>query len=139
MLVNEVAAELLEGEMLPGRNHHQFFAYVSKAMRHVLVDHARSRGRLKRGGGFARLELTDALVVCEEQPAELLALNVALEKLAENDQRKARVVELRYFGGFSVDEAAEVLGISPATVKRDWEIARTWLFRELTRGDSCVD
>ena len=135
-LVNEVCLRLLAAGGLPGKNRSQFLAFVAKAMRHILLDHARERNRLKRGGGLKRVALDAALVVEEEPSLDLLALDEALERLAVVDARKAEVVELRYFGGMSVEEVAEHLHVSPTTVKRDWEVARTWLQEELKKGDS---
>ena len=130
-LVNEVSLKLLSGGQVPAESRNQFLAYVARAMRNVLVDYARSRATQKRGGHLERFQLREALVACREQSGQLLELNAALERLAVVDERKSKVVELRYFGGMSVADTAEVLGLSPATVKRDWEAARTWLYREL--------
>jgi RNA polymerase sigma factor (TIGR02999 family) len=134
-LVNEVCLRLLAGDSLPGENRMQFLAFVAKAMRHVLIDHARERGRRKRGGGRQKVPLDGDLLVAEEPSIDLLALDEALERLAKIDERKARVVELRYFGGLSVEEVASHLAVAPITVKRDWEVARTWLHAELMKGD----
>jgi RNA polymerase sigma-70 factor (ECF subfamily) len=100
-------------------------------MRRVLVDHARSRGYRKRGGGAQRVTLDEALVVAPEPALDLVALDRALEALAVADVRKSRVIELRFFGGLSVEEAADVLHVSSDTVKRDWRLAKLWLLREL--------
>ena len=135
-LVHEVSVQLLERSQVPVENHGQFLALAARAMRNLLIDHARTKGRQKRGGGQKKLSLDEALVACETQTAQLLELHEALNRLAEIDPRKGKVVEMRYFGGMSIDETAAALGISPATVKRDWEVARTWLLRELQRGDS---
>jgi RNA polymerase sigma factor (TIGR02999 family) len=112
-------------------NRAQFFAFASELMRRILVDHARRRNRLKRGGGEDAIELYDGLL-SEQQSEEILALNEALERLAKKEPRQVRIVELRFFGGLTVEEAAETLGISPKTVKRDWTVARAWLHREMT-------
>jgi RNA polymerase sigma factor (TIGR02999 family) len=101
-------------------------------MRRILVDFARSRGYQKRGGGVQHVELEEAAVVAEDRGAELVALDEALKALAELDERQSRVVELRYFGGLSVEETGEVLNVSSATVRRDWTFARAWLQRELS-------
>jgi RNA polymerase sigma factor (TIGR02999 family) len=137
-LVNEVCLRLLATEALPGRNRAQFRAYVAKAMRHVLVDHARERRRLKRGGDRQRLPLDEDLALEQEPSVDLLALDECLERLAAIEPRKALVVEMRYFGSLAVEEVAELLDISPATVKRDWEVARAWLYAELRKGDSAL-
>ncbi len=135
-LVNEVCLRLLAADGLPGKNRGQFLAFVAKAMRNVLLDHARQRRRLKRGGGQRRVPLDSELVIEEEPAIDLLALDEALGRLAKIEPRKAQVVEMRYFGGMSVEEAAAHLEVSPTTVKRDWEVARTWLQVELRKGDS---
>jgi RNA polymerase sigma factor (TIGR02999 family) len=101
-------------------------------MRRILVDHARNRGYAKRGGDVVRVPLDDALVGEHTHGIEILALHEAIESLSKIDARKGRVVELRYFGGLSVEETAEVMGISPETVKRDWRMAKAWLFSALT-------
>jgi RNA polymerase sigma factor (TIGR02999 family) len=103
-------------------------------MRHILVDYARARQRLKRGSGVAELPLHDAEVGAQPRVDELLAVHSALENLTALDPRKAKVFELRYFGGMSVDEAAEVLNVSAATVARDWRMAKAWLWREIRDG-----
>lgn len=131
-LVHEVAIKLLGNTDLPDESRAQFLAYASKAMRNLLVDYARTRGRQKRGGDMKKLPLQDAFVASQEQSEDLLALDSALERLAEIDPRKVNVIEMRYFGGLSIEETAVALNISPATVKRDWEVAKTWLSRELT-------
>ena len=118
-------------------NRAQFFAIAAQTMRRVLVDHARARHALKRGGGAAQLSLGDADRAAPGggalDPVDILALNDALERLAELDPQKARLVDLRYFAGLSIPEAAAALGVSPATVGREWAVARMWLRRELER------
>ena len=116
------------------RNH--FFAVAAQVMRHVLVDHARARSRAKRGGGVAELPLEDVAVISPERSEELLAVDAALESLMSFDVRKGRIFELRHFGGLSVDEAAQVLQVSPATVARDWRMAKAWLRRAMTAEPS---
>jgi RNA polymerase sigma-70 factor (ECF subfamily) len=106
---------------------------AAQMMRRILVDYARSRRYQKRGGGVRPVALPEKAIVSKERCREFLALDEALHRLADIDQRKSRVVELRFFGGLSVQEAAVVLGISPITVMRDWEFARSWLERELSR------
>ena len=130
-LVHEVSLRLLGNRELHATSRGQFLALAAKAMRNLLVDHARARGRQKRGRGEKRLSLDEQLIADNQQNQELLELDAALERFRELDQRKSQVVELRYFGGLSIEETAEVLGVSPATVKRDWEVARAWLLREL--------
>jgi RNA polymerase sigma-70 factor, ECF subfamily len=138
-LVHEVSLELLAQSNLSAKNQGQFLALAAKAMRNLLVDYARARGRQKRGGGRHKLTLEEDLVACEERDQDVLDLDEALERFAQLDARKSQVVELRYFGGLSIDQTAEVLGTSPATVKRDWEVARAWLLRELRSESSHVD
>jgi RNA polymerase sigma factor (TIGR02999 family) len=133
-LVNEAFLRLADHRNIDWQNRAHFFGVAAHAMRHVLVDHARSRDRLKRGGGALKVALDEAVDVADEEAAELVALDDALRSLAAFDERKARVVELRYFGGLTTEEAAEVLGVSPATVERDWSAARAWLMRELSGG-----
>ena len=100
-------------------------------MRRILIDYARGHSREKRGGEQKKVSLDDVFVFCEQQADELLAVDDSLNRLAEIDPRQARVVELRFFGGLSVEEAAEVLGVSPKTVKRDWSVAKAWLYADL--------
>jgi RNA polymerase sigma factor (TIGR02999 family) len=137
-LVNEVCLRLLSTDTLPGQNRTQFRAFVAKAMRHVLIDHARERSRRKRGGGRGKVPLDEDLLVEDKPAVDILALDEALERLAAIDGRKAQVVELRYFGGLSIDEVAAHLEVSAVTVKRDWEVARTWLEAELRKGESAL-
>lgn len=131
-LVHEVSLKLLNESQLPVRSRGQFLAYAASAMRHYLIDYARSRARQKRGGDRQKLAFDEAVVACQDQPEDLLALHESLETLAEIDPRKARLVEMRYFGGLSNQETADCLGVSLATVKRDWVVAQTWLLAELT-------
>jgi RNA polymerase sigma-70 factor (ECF subfamily) len=134
-LIHEAYMKLVDLKDVAWQNRAHFFAVAAKAMRHVLVDYARSRGAAKRGGKFRLVSLDEAATICEERAAEVVALDDALENLAAFDSRKCQVVECRYFGGLSVEETAEVLGVSPETVARDWRIARTWLHRELSRAE----
>jgi RNA polymerase sigma-70 factor, ECF subfamily len=108
-----------------------FFAVAARAMRQILVNHAKSRGRAKRGGGVPPISLDEAVVVPEAQPEQLVALDDALKRLEAIAGRQSRVVELRYFGGLTIEETAQVLGLSVVTVKRDWTAARAWLYREV--------
>ena len=117
-----------------GRRH--FFALAAQVMRHILVDHARTRQREKRGGGRAAAALDEALGLSAPTAPGLLELDEALVALAGVDERKGWIVELRFFGGLTVEETAAVLGISPATVRREWTMAKAWLRRELRRGDA---
>jgi RNA polymerase sigma factor (TIGR02999 family) len=105
-------------------------------MRRILVDYARSRNYAKRGGGARQVSLDEGLIVSEERTAEVVNVHEALERLAAFDVRKAQIVELRFFGGLSIEETAEVLAVSPGTVMRDWTLAKAWLHREMTNDDS---
>jgi RNA polymerase sigma-70 factor, ECF subfamily len=134
-LVNEAYLRLVDYKRMRWGNRAHFFAVSAQLMRRILVDHAR-RHNLKRGGGVQRVELEDIAVVGGDRAENLVALDDALQALARMDARKARVVELRFFGGLSVEETAEVLQISPVTVMRDWSSARAWLFREMGGGGS---
>jgi RNA polymerase sigma factor (TIGR02999 family) len=138
-LVHEVSLQFLERSQIALENQGQFLALAAQAMRNLLVDHARSRGRIKRGGGQRKLSLDQALSVGAEKSSELIELHEALERFSEIDTRKGQVVELRYFGGLTVEETADALGISSATVKRDWEVAKAWLLRELRAEETRVD
>ena len=131
-LVQEAFLRLLPGEEAGWRDRAHFFAVASRVMRHVLVDYARARGRLKRGGGAVHIPIDIAVVLSPEQLDEIVAVDLALEHLARTDERKSRVFEMRFFGGLSVEETAAVLGVAPNTVIRDWNFARAWLRRELT-------
>ena len=131
-LVNEVFIRLIDGKQVHWRNRAHFFAIAARLMRRVLVDSARARHYQKRGGGAAMLSLDEALTMSPERGREIIALDDALTTLAQADPRKSQVVELRYFGGLSVEETAEALQVSPDTVTRDWRLARGWLLRELS-------
>lgn len=130
-LVSELTLKLLGEQDIPSESRGQFFAYAAKAMRNLLIDHARTRGRQKRGGDRAKFSFDEAFVAAQEQSDDLLALNEALDDLSQKHARKAQVVEMRYFAGMKLEEIAEALDISVATVKRDWEFARTILLRSL--------
>lgn len=130
-LVNEVYLRLVGFSEMSWQNRAHFFAVCAKLMRRILTDSARSRRSLKRGGGVPELPFDDALFLCEGRPSDLLALDEAMNRLAALDQRKSQVVELRFFGGLSVEETAEVLQVSQETVLRDWRLAKVWLFRAL--------
>jgi len=131
-LANEAYLKLVGAGGIRCENRAHFLALCSQIVRRVLVDHARRRGFAKRGGGALFVTLDEALVAAQSRGIEVIALDEALEALARIDHRKSRVVELRYFGGLSIEETAEVLGVSVDTVKRDWRMARAWLLAELT-------
>ena len=130
-LVNAAYGRLVDARKVRWQDRTHFLAMSARLMRRVLVDCARARGYQKRGGGAQRVTLVDALGGSDERPHDVVALDDALEALAALDERKSRVVELRFFGGLSVEETAEVLGISVETVMRDWKFAKLWLRREL--------
>ena len=130
-LVNEAYLRLVNYERMEWQNRAHFFAVSAQLMRRILVDHAR-RHNLKRGGGVEHVALEEAAVVGGGQGPDLVALDDAMNALAQIDPRKVQVVEMRFFGGLSVEETAEVLKVSTITVKRDWRLARAWLYRELT-------
>jgi len=132
-LVHEAYMRLVDQRGVTWQNRAHFFGIAAQLMRRILIDYARGRQTDKRGGAFQRASLDEALIVSEDRGAELLALDTALLALAEVDPQQAKVVELRFFGGLSVEESAEVIGISPATVKRDWSMAKAWLHRELAK------
>ena len=130
-LVNEAYLRLIEVQHVQWQDRAHFFAMAARLMRRILVDAARARGYHKRGGGAALLSLDEALVVPSEPGNDLVALDEALTALAAVDSRKSQVVEMRFFGGLSLDETAEALHVSRDTVKRDWKMAKLWLLREL--------
>lgn len=131
-LVNEAFMRLVDWKNARWQNRAHFFGVSAQLMRRILVDFARSRGFKKRGGKAQRLELEEAALVCNNDDADLIELDEALKSLAKLDARQAKVVELRFFGGLSNEEAAEVLNVSTGTVRRDWSLARAWLYRELS-------
>jgi RNA polymerase sigma factor (TIGR02999 family) len=131
-VANEVYLKLVRAGGIRCESRLHFLALCSQIIRRVLVDHARKRGYAKRGGDAVRVSLDNVLVGAREQGIDVLALNDALESLSKIEARKSRVVELRYFGGLTVEETAEFLGISPETVKRDWKMARAWLLVQLS-------
>lgn len=130
-LVNEAYVRLIDWKNVQWQNRAHFFAVSAQLMRRILVDFARSQGYAKRGGGAVTVTLNDALA-SGEKGADIVALDEALLSLAELDERQSKVVELRFFGGLSIEETAEVLKVSEGTVRRDWSLARAWLHRELT-------
>ncbi|MDQ6758357.1 MAG: sigma-70 family RNA polymerase sigma factor [Acidobacteriota bacterium] len=135
VLVHEAYMALLHQPDKVWENRSHFFAVAAQSMRRILVDHARHVNMSKRGGGGRKLQLDAALAITDSHSAHLLAIDAALERLAQVDPRMARVVELRFFAGMTEDEIAEVLNISLRTVKRDWSFARTWLHAELASGE----
>jgi RNA polymerase sigma-70 factor (ECF subfamily) len=130
-LVQETFLRLFRGADPGWQNRAHFFAVASRVMRHVLVDYARERLRQKRGGAVVHIPIDAAVILSSEQVEQIVAVDLALQRLAENDARKSRVFEMRFFGGLTVDEVAEALGVAPNTVIRDWDFARAWLRREL--------
>jgi RNA polymerase sigma factor (TIGR02999 family) len=130
-LVNEAFLKLIDQKEVQWRNRAHFFAIAAQMMRRILVDYARSRSYAKRGGGIRSLPLDEALIVSDERNNEVVALDETLERLAKLDPRKGQIVELRFFGGLSIEETAEVLTVSPGTVMRDWTLAKAWLRREM--------
>jgi RNA polymerase sigma factor (TIGR02999 family) len=132
-LVNEAYLRLIDWKNVEWQNRAHFFGVAAQLMRRILVDRARHRQYLKRGGQGIRVSLNDAAVAAQERGADLVALDDALKSLAAMDPRKSRIVELRFFGGLSVEETAEVLNVSPRTVMREWSLAQAWLHRELSR------
>jgi RNA polymerase sigma factor (TIGR02999 family) len=137
-LVNEVYIRLVDGKVVAWKDHAHFLAVCARVMRHILVDHARAKNYQKRGGDAVRVTLDEALVVSNEPAQDFEALDDALKVMAKFDERKSRVIEMRFFGGLSVEETAAVLKVSPATVMGDWRLAKAWLKREM-RGDRSHD
>jgi RNA polymerase sigma factor (TIGR02999 family) len=133
-LVHDAYLRLMQDSRLSWQNRAHFFGIAARSMRHILVERARVRGAAKRGGDQVRVTFDPALVAAVPEPVDLEALDDALTRLARVDPDLARVVEVRFFGGLSIDEAAEAIGVSPATVKRRWALARAWLARELGGG-----
>lgn len=132
-LIHEAYLKLIEQKNIWFESRTHFFAIAANLMRQILVDHAKTRRRLKRGGEKSDLPIEEALTVAAgEKDFDLIALDEALWRLAEMDAQQGRIVELKFFGGLAIEETAEALGISPMTVKRDWNVARTWLHHELS-------
>jgi RNA polymerase sigma factor (TIGR02999 family) len=131
-LVHEAYMRMVDQKGVQWQNRAHFFAVASQIIRRILVDHARTHNAEKRGGGACKLALDEAIGVSQKRDLNLVALDDSLKCLAEMDPQQSRIVELRFFGGLSIEEAAEVLGISPATVKRDWAVAKAWLYRDLS-------
>lgn len=134
-LVHEAFLRMVDQTSPAIENRVHFFAFASRIMRRILVDHAREHNAAKRGGGAIRLSIDDVQIPLEQRAAGFLALDEALERLSQFDERKCRVVEMRFFGGLNDEEIAEVLGVTSRTVLRDWKKARLWLYRELSRSE----
>ena len=130
-LVNEAYLKLIDQREVRWQNRAHFFALASQLMRRILVDHARTQGRVKRGGNAVHVNLEDVAVITPEKSEDLIALDEALTRLAEFDSKKSKLVEMRFFGGLTVDEVAEVMGIAPVTVMLHWRLAKAWLQREM--------
>ena len=131
-LINEAYLKLVDQQNVQWQNRAHFFAVAAQVMRHILVDHARSRNYAKRGGGATKLPLDEAMALTEQRAAQLIALDDALTDLAGLDARKSQVIELRFFGGLSLEETAEVMKTSPSTVQREWRAAKAWLHHTMT-------
>ena len=134
-LVNEAFVRLVNRKNVHWQNRAHFFGIAAQLMRTILVDHARSHACAKRGGGTYKLELDEAMVVSQQKASEVIALDDALNELALIDPQQSRIVELRFFGGLTVEETAEVLHLSPATIKREWSTAKAWLYHELVNRE----
>ena len=132
-LVHEAFMRLVNQQDVQWRNRAHFYAIAAQMIRRILVDYARSQHAEKRGAGAVKLALDDAMAAPQQADLDLLGLNDALDRLAELDSRQSRIVELRFFAGLSIEETAEVMHLSPASIKREWNTARAWLFREMTR------
>ena len=135
-LVNEAYVRLVDASRVEWRDRAHFFAVSANLMRRILVDFARKRRYQKRGGGAVMIELNEAEIPSPQPGPDIVALDAALEALAAFDPRAANIVELRFFGGLTVDETAEVVGASPRTIKREWAAAKAWLLGEMTRGET---
>lgn len=133
-LINEAFLRLVNQREVQWQNRAHFFGIAARMMRRILVDYARSRRYAKRGGGVSEISLDEALTVSDERSNDVVVLDEALERLTEFDPRKGQLVELRYFGGLSIDETAEVLSVSAGTIMRDWTLAKAWLRRELSNN-----
>ncbi len=133
-LIHEAYLRLIDQQHVEWQNRLHFYGIAAQVMRRILVDHARSRQAAKRGGSAIRLPLEEAMVVLPGHDLDFLALDEALNRLAQMDEQQSQIVELRFFSGLSVEETAKVLDVSERTVKRDWNVAKAWLRRELSRG-----
>ena len=130
-LINEAYLRIVDQNRVNWQSRAHFFGVAAQMMRRILVDHARSHLYAKRGGGAQKLTLDEAIATPQERDLDLVALDDALTTLAQVDPQQSRIIELRFFGGLTIEETAEVIGISPATVKRDWNMAKAWLFGEI--------
>ncbi len=135
-LVHEAYIRLVGSQTMTWANRRHFFAAAANAMRRIRIDEARKRHRLKRGGDYRRVPLEEAAAALDDDPAELMALDEAMNRLEAIDPRKAQIVSLRYFAGLTVEETAEALELSPRTIESDWHFARAWLHRELRSDDT---
>jgi len=133
-IVHEVYLRMLGQRDVHFENRAQFFGLAAHLIRSILVDHARQHQAAKRGGGWRKVELTEAVEVAQSREVDVIALDHALEGLSARDPQQCQIVELRYFGGLTIEDTAKFLKISPATVKRDWNLARAWLYREISEG-----
>jgi RNA polymerase sigma factor (TIGR02999 family) len=138
-LINEAYLRLVNQHQVEWQDRAHFFAVAAQIMRHILVDHARNYRRSKRGGGTKHVPLDDEAIMCNERAVELMALDDALNRLASIDPRKSQIVELRFFGGLTVEETAEVLKLAPITIMREWRAAKAWLGREVSRESEQSD
>jgi RNA polymerase sigma factor (TIGR02999 family) len=134
-LIHEAYIKLADKKEKDWHNRSHFFGVAAQAMRHILVDYARAKLSQKRGGAAHQITLDETALISKNNSGEIIALNEALDRLGKMDERKVRVVEMKFFGGLTIEEIARVLQISPETVKRDWKFARTWLLRELAKGE----
>ena len=135
-LINEAYMKLVDRQNIQWQNRAHFFAVAAQVMRHILIDHARTRNYAKRGAGARKISLDETAVLSDKRAADLVALDDALNALAEIDPRKSRIIELRFFGGLSIEETAEIMEISTVTVTREWRTARAWLRREMSADGS---
>ncbi len=134
-LINEAYLKLVDQKSVEWQSRAHFFAVAAQVMRHILVDHARTRNYAKRGGGALKLPLDEAAALTEQRAAQLIALDDALSDLSALDGRKSQIIELRFFGGLSLEETAEVMKISPSTVQREWRAAKAWLHHAMSKTD----
>lgn len=139
VLVNDAYLRLVNGSERTWENRSHFYAVAAQAMRRILINHARGRKAAKRGGGVGELQLDDVVIISDDNYEQILAIDEALTRLAEFDPRAGQIVEMRYYAGLKDDEIAEVLGVSPKTVRRDWDVARRWLRNELSGRKSNDD
>jgi len=133
-LVDEAYVRLVNRKDVHWQNRAHFFAISAQLMRSILVDHARSHAYAKRGGGARKISLDETMIVSQQRAAEVVALDDVLKELADFDPQQSRIVELRFFGGLTIEETAEVLSLSPATIKREWSTAKAWLYHELAKS-----